>query len=297
MDIFKGLSAFPITPADAAGRVDTDALSEILTRIMAAKVASIGLLGSTGTYVYLTRAERKRAVHAAAQTIDGHTPLIVGVGALRTSDAVALAEDAQQAGANGLLLAPVSYAPLTSDEVFTHFQTVASATDLPICVYNNPGTTHFNFDLPLLQRLAAQPKINAIKMPLPASRTVAADLAQLRATLPADFMIGYSADWGSAEALGAGADAFYSGLAGVLPAAMQDLAQAAMSGDAQATAHKDEAFALLWPEVKAHGGMRVSYTIARHLGLTDAVPPAPVQLPPKDAEARIIAALAGLNLS
>lgn len=47
---FRGLSAFPITPADADGRVDTGALCRLLERLAAAKVDSIGLLGSTGTY-------------------------------------------------------------------------------------------------------------------------------------------------------------------------------------------------------------------------------------------------------
>jgi dihydrodipicolinate synthase/N-acetylneuraminate lyase len=66
MSIFKGLSAFPITPCDEAGQVDTDDLNRLLERLIAAKVASVGLLGSTGTYAYLSRSERLRAIKAAA---------------------------------------------------------------------------------------------------------------------------------------------------------------------------------------------------------------------------------------
>jgi len=51
MSLFKGLSAFPITPADASGRVDTDALATLLKRIESAGADSIGLLGSTGAYL------------------------------------------------------------------------------------------------------------------------------------------------------------------------------------------------------------------------------------------------------
>ena len=59
MTAFRGLSAFPITPADACGRVDTEALGRLLERLHAAGVDSIGLLGSTGGYMYLTREERR----------------------------------------------------------------------------------------------------------------------------------------------------------------------------------------------------------------------------------------------
>src|SRR3954463_6216345 len=116
-------------------------------------VDSIGLLGSTGTYAYLTRAERRRAVEAAAGCLGGRVPLIVGVGALRTDDAQDLARDAAAAGADGLLLAPVSYTPLTEEEVFQHFVSVAGATSLPLCIYNNPSTTPFTFSNAPVERL------------------------------------------------------------------------------------------------------------------------------------------------
>jgi len=293
MSIFHGLSAFPITPADDTGAVDTDALTTLITRMETAGVSSIGLLGSTGSYAYLSRAERLRATKAAVEAVT-KTPLIVGVGAMRTDEVIALAQDAETAGADALLLAPVSYTPLTQDEAFAHYETVARSTDLDICIYNNPGTTHFNFSLELLQKLAGISNLKAVKMPLPAG-DIADDLSQLRTKLPSDFAIGYSADWGCAPAMLAGADTFYSGIAGILPEVMQTLTQTAQSGDATATEALQTRLEPLWAEVKVHGGMRVSYTIARHLGLTDALPPKPVQLPPKDAEARIITALEKLS--
>lgn len=295
MSLFNGLSAFPITPSDEAGQVDIDGVSRLIARLEAANVASIGLLGSTGTYAYLSRPERLRAVKAAAATING-TPLIVGVGTLRTSDAVALAEDAQMGGATALLLAPVSYTPLTQDEVFEHFRTVATATDLPICIYNNPGTTHFTFGLPLLQQLADLPNIAAVKMPLPTNLSISEELAQLRANLPTDFAIGYSGDWGCAEALSAGANTWYCVLGGILPKVAQDLTIAAQSGDEDEAQNQDAALQPLWTLFKEFGSLRVVYTIAKHLGLTDAVPPRPILPLGQDAEKRIIEALNDGNL-
>ncbi len=207
MPIFHGLSAFPITPADERGIVDTDGVMLLTARLAEAKVDSIGLLGSTGTYAYLTRAERRRAIRAAVESVGGRTPLIVGVGALRTDDAQDLARDAEAEGADALLLAPVSYTPLTEEEAFRHYVAVASATGLPLCIYNNPGTTHFTFSPTLLGRLAEVPNISAVKMPLPSAVSVASELTALRAGPAGSLAIGYSGDWGAAEALLAGADA------------------------------------------------------------------------------------------
>jgi 4-hydroxy-tetrahydrodipicolinate synthase len=126
MTLCAGLSAFPITPATPEGRVIEADLRAILRRIAAGGADSVGLLGSTGTYMFLERDERRRATAIAVETLTD-TPVIVGVGALRTDHARAVARDAAAEGAAGLLLAPVSYTPLTEEEVFRHFAAVAEA--------------------------------------------------------------------------------------------------------------------------------------------------------------------------
>jgi 4-hydroxy-tetrahydrodipicolinate synthase len=124
------------------------------------------------------------------EIVDGRIPIIVGVGALRTDEAELLAQDASKAGATGLLLAPMSYTPLAEEEVFQHMSAVAKAGGLPLCIYNNPGTTRFVFSDDLIVRLAEVPNIAAIKMPLPADGDFRGELGRLRARLPADFAIG-----------------------------------------------------------------------------------------------------------
>ncbi len=131
--LLKGLSAFPITPADAGGQVDVAALRRLVAPLCAAGVNSIGLLGSTGSYPYLSRAERRRALEAAIEEAAGRLPILVGVGALRTDEAVRLAQDAKDAGAAAGLLAPMSYTPLTEDEVFEHFASVTRESGRPLC--------------------------------------------------------------------------------------------------------------------------------------------------------------------
>ena len=276
MPIFHGLSAFPITPADERGIVDTDGVMLLTARLAEAKVDSIGLLGSTGTYAYLTRAERRRAIRAAVESVGGRTPLIVGVGALRTDDAQDLARDAEAEGADALLLAPVSYTPLTEEEAFRHYVAVASATGLPLCIYNNPGTTHFTFSPTLLGRLAEVPNISAVKMPLPSAVPVASELTALRAGPTGSLAIGYSGDWGAAEALLAGADAWYSVVAGVLPEISVQMVRAAQAGDRQEALRLDGLLQPLWELFRELGSLRVVYAAINELGLGQPEPPRPL---------------------
>jgi 4-hydroxy-tetrahydrodipicolinate synthase len=274
--IFNGLSAFPLTPADAHGRVDAEGLSRILARLADAHVHSVGLLGSTGSFAYLTRAERRRAVEVATECLGGKIPLVVGVGALRTDDATDLAKDAAKAGADALLLAPMSYTPLTEEEVYQHYATVAQATDLPLCIYNNPGTTHFRFSDDLLAQLADIPNISAVKMPLPVDVDFADEIPRLRAILPEGFQIGYSGDWGCAQALLSGADTWHSVVGGVLPAQSMALTRAARAGDVAETMRIDTQFQPLWALFRKLGSLRVVYAAANILSLTDKLPPRPI---------------------
>jgi len=290
MSFFTGLAAYPITPADPDGIVDAEGLRRLVRRLVEARVDAIGLLGSTGTYPYLSRAERRRAIEAAVEEAGGVLPVMAGVGALRTDEAVALAKDAKAAGASAGLLAPVSYTPLTEAEVFVHFQTVAGESGLPICIYNNPATTHFTFTPDLEARLSAIPGIVAVKNGAPAAGA-AAHLADLRARMPAGFSLGYAADPNAAEAMIAGADVWHSVLAGVLPAPVLAVTRAAQRGDAAEAQRLNAALAPIWRLFAELSGLRVAYAVANALQLVRAAPPRPILPLPAADEARVGRAL------
>jgi 4-hydroxy-tetrahydrodipicolinate synthase len=291
MPPFHGLSAFPITPADRHGRVDVPALLALLARLTAAGVDSIGLLGSTGSYPYLSRTERRGAIEAAG----GTTPILAGIGALRTDEAVALAEDAKGAGAAAGLLAPVSYTPLNDDEVFEHFATVAGATDMPICIYNNPGTTHFSFSAELIGRLSRLPNVHAVKNPAPGADAVAAHLLGLRAKVPDGFSLGYSVDANAAEALISGGDAWYSVAAGLFPAPCLAIVRAVRAGDKAAARLLNGQLQPLWDLFTEYSGLRVMYAAANLLGVCRAEPPRPILPLPAAARERIAVVLKTLE--
>lgn len=295
--MFSGLSSFPITPASADGKIDSQGFSRLVERLVAAKVDSIGILGSTGSYPYLSRDQRRRAIETAYEVTGGKVPLLVGSGALRTDDAVDLARDAEAAGADALLLAPVSYLPLLDDEVFAHFEAVAAATALPICIYNNPGTTHFTISPALLARLANIPRVVAVKNPAPAAADVAAYHRSLAEAVDPNFTLGYSGDWNATEALIAGGKAWYSVAAGLFPVSCLRISRAVQAGDIGAARRLNADLEPLWALFRRYTSYRVVHAAARGLGFVDTYPPRPILPLSSEVEVEILSVLTGLGLA
>jgi 4-hydroxy-tetrahydrodipicolinate synthase len=298
MSIFRGLSAFPLTPlADDA--VDERAFTGLVERLAAAGVDSITALGSTGSYAYLTAAERARVARLAVEHA-GDLPVLVGVGALRTSHVLANVEAAHAAGAAGLLLAPMTYQPLTQDDVFELFHTVSQHSELPVVVYDNPGTTRFAFSTELYAAIARLPGIASIKIPgVPADpETARVHVAAIRAVIPDHVTIGVSGDASAATGLTAGCDAWYSVVAGTLPGPALTITRAAQGGRPADAVAESERLAPLWDLFAELGGsIRVVAAIAEHLGLAPrGCLPLPIQ-PLEDAvRARIIDVVEALRL-
>lgn len=268
--IFTGLSAFPLTPITSSG-IDEKGFSTILSRITSAGADSIGVLGSTGSYAYLTRQQRKQvATFAKAQA--GDIPIMVCIGAISTEEVVRLADDAQQSGADALLLPPVSYQKLNEDEVFGLFETVVHHASVPVCIYDNPGTTHFTFSDELYGRIAALKGIGSIKIPgVPADPHQAqARVQSLRDRLPAHVTVGVSGDAFAGTGLNAGCDIWYSVCGGLFPHTAKEITLAAGRGEHEKVTELTARLEPLWALFRKHGGsIRVMAGAAGVLGLTD----------------------------
>lgn len=268
--MFSGLSAFPLTPMNESG-IDEAAFVRLIDRLVTAGVDSIGALGSTGSYAYLTQAERARIAQLAVMHA-GNVPVIVGIGALRTRDVLALAEDAQKAGASAVLLAPVSYQNLSSDEVFNLYETVTRSLSVPLCVYDNPRTTHFEFSDELHGRIAQLPNVGSIKIPgVPAAPQAAKTrVERLRALIPPHVTIGVSGDAFATTGLVSGCEAWYSVIGGLFPKTALAITRAAQAGDVREATHLSERLQPLWELFNQHGGsLRVIATAAELRGLVE----------------------------
>lgn len=268
--LLTGLSAFPLTPVtdDSDAGIDEAAFRNLITRLATAAVDSITVLGSTGSYAYLTSDERRRVVQLAVGEA-GDVPVLAGVGATRTREVLRHVEDAQHAGAAGLLVAPVSYQPLSDDEVYGLFEDVDAAASVPVVVYDNPGTTHFTFSDDLHARIAQLPSVASIKIPPEYDGPVAMQerVDILRSKIPVGVTIGISGDAVAAEGLNAGGDVWYSVLAGALPEACRAILDAAATGNAARTLELSDRLTPLWDLFFDHGSYRVVSALAEELGL------------------------------
>lgn len=159
-----GVIAFPVTAMDERGEaVDIPTYQALISRIVDAGVHSVVPLGSTGEFAYLDPEERKAVVQASVEALTGRVPVIAGVSALATADAVAYARHAAQVGANGVMLSIPTYYPLGTAEVHAHVSAVAAATDLPLVLYNNPYTSNVDLTPDLLERLKDIDTLVAVK--------------------------------------------------------------------------------------------------------------------------------------
>lgn len=270
--MLTGLNAFPLTPFAADGTVDERAFTGLVDRLVTAGVDVIAPLGSTGSYAYLRPEERARVARLAVEHAAG-TPVMVSIGATRTRDVLALAEDAQKAGVSAVLLAPVSYQALTADDVYGLYEDVTRELSVPLTVYDNPGTTHFTFTEQLYRAVAALPNVASIKIPgVPADPAEAkAHVDRLRALLPAHVTLGVSGDASGAAALIAGFDVWYSVVGGTLPQPALTITRAAQSHDTAAAVAESARLQPLWDLFAKHGGsLRVIAVVAEHLGLVPA---------------------------
>lgn len=268
--MFTGLSAFPITPITASG-VDEKGFSHILSRLTEARVDSMGILGSTGSYAYLTREQRRRIATLAKQHA-GEIPVMVCVGAVSTDAILHLSDDAPAAGADALLLPAVSYQSLRDEEVFALFETVTRHVSVPVCIYDNPGTTHFTFTDELHGLLSSLEGIHSVKIPgVPDNPAAVAERVDaLRQHLRPGVTIGISGDAYAGLGLNAGCEVWYSVCGGLFPVTAKQITEAAAANDRERVTTLTTRLEPLWALFRKHrGSLRVIAAAAGVLGLTD----------------------------
>ncbi|NQX13861.1 dihydrodipicolinate synthase family protein [Microbacteriaceae bacterium VKM Ac-2855] len=135
----KGIIAYPVTPFTEEG-IDIDRLSALIHTLIDDGADAIAPLGSTGESAYLSLDEWKKVVDTTLDSVAGRVPVVVGASDLTTASTVERAVYADAAGADAVMILPISYWPLKNREILRHYRTVSDAIDSPIMVYNNPAT-------------------------------------------------------------------------------------------------------------------------------------------------------------
>jgi 4-hydroxy-tetrahydrodipicolinate synthase len=150
-----GIIAYPVTPFAERGQngIHNERLSALVEKLVAAGVHAIAPLGSTGELAYLDEPEFDTVVDTTIATVAGRVPVIVGVSDVTTAKTIRRAKYAQQAGADAVMILPVSYWKLTEREIFQHYLSISDAVRIPIMAYNNPATSGVDMPPELLVRM------------------------------------------------------------------------------------------------------------------------------------------------
>jgi 4-hydroxy-tetrahydrodipicolinate synthase len=154
--VFHGIISYPVTPFRADGSVDLPALGELIDRLVARGSHGIAPLGSTGESAYLDDAEWEQVTEASVARVANRLPVIVGISDLTTQRAIRRARFAERAGADAVMVLPISYWKLSEDEIFEHYAAIARKIAVPIMVYNNPATSGIDMRPELIARLARE---------------------------------------------------------------------------------------------------------------------------------------------
>ncbi|MEM9277681.1 MAG: 4-hydroxy-tetrahydrodipicolinate synthase [Pseudomonadota bacterium] len=137
--MFKGSMPALVTPFDANGAFDEKAFREFVEWQIAEGSHGLVPVGTTGESPTLSHDEHKRVVEVCVEVAAGRVPVIAGAGSNNTAEAIDLAQHAEKAGANAVLVVTPYYNKPNQRGMKAHFSAIAEAISLPVFIYNIPG--------------------------------------------------------------------------------------------------------------------------------------------------------------
>lgn len=234
---WRGVFAAMTTPFQPDGAVDLNFLSRHAAWLIEHGCAGLVMLGSLGEGGTLTPDERRAVLREAAKAAAGRVPIISGVAALSTDEAVRQAQHARAEGCLGLMVLPPYVYRGSWRELRSHLACVMHATDLSCMLYNNPIAYGVDI-LPeqVAELAAAHPNLHAVKESSADVRRITA----LRALLGDRLATFVGVDDLIVEGIHAGAVGWIAGLVNALPRESVRLFDLARAGNhAQAAALYD----------------------------------------------------------
>lgn len=216
-----------VTPMQADGSVDYDALRRLIDWHVAEGTDCIGVVGTTGESPTVSVEEHCEIIRVAVEHAKGRVPIMAGAGANSTAEAIELSRFAKKVGADCTLQVVPYYNKPSQEGIYRHFKAIAEAVDIPVVLYNVPGRTVADMQPETALRLAQVPGIVGIKE---ATGNIERACTLIKHA-PPGFSI-YSGDDPTAVALMLlGGHGNVSVTANVAPKAMHELCMAAIEGD------------------------------------------------------------------
>ncbi|MGW4198515.1 4-hydroxy-tetrahydrodipicolinate synthase [Streptomyces sp. NPDC005004] len=152
-----------VTPFTPAGALDVDGAARLAAHLVAEGCDGLVLNGTTGESPTTTDTEKAELIAAVRAAVGAGVSLVAGVGTADTPHTIELTRAAEKAGADGALVVTPYYSKPPQASVESHFRRIADATGLPLMLYDIPGRTGTRIEPATMIRLAAHPRIVAVK--------------------------------------------------------------------------------------------------------------------------------------
>jgi 4-hydroxy-tetrahydrodipicolinate synthase len=143
--------------------IDLDGYRRLIDIVIDDGVHGILANGCTGESWAIDDDERARVFRASVEQVRGRVPVVAGCGAMRTRHAIAKVHQAMDAGCDVVMVQPPWYVMPGEDEIYDYYRAVIAASELPVMIYNIPRRTGINLSVDLVDRLADEPKVIALK--------------------------------------------------------------------------------------------------------------------------------------
>jgi 4-hydroxy-tetrahydrodipicolinate synthase len=290
--MFTGTGTALVTPFRADGSLDENAIRSLVKRQIDAGINFLVPCGTTGESPTLTHAEHLRVVELTLEIAKGKVPVLAGAGGYNTAEVIALANELQKLGADGILSVTPYYNKPTQEGLFQHFKAIASAVNLPIILYSVQGRTGVNIEPSTVLRLSQISNIVGIK-------EASGSIAQMGAILnlvAKEFLVLSGDDSLTLPLMGLGGRGLISVASNEIPAEMTRLVQSALAGDfAEARRLHFKYLSLMDINFVESNPIPVKSALAE-MGLLQPVWRLPLVAPKPENLARIRAVLESLNL-
>lgn len=230
--IFKGVCTALVTPF-RGNAIDFETLRVLLLRQIAAKIPAVVLSGTTGEAPTLSFDEKIELFSRGKEILKDNCLLIAGTGSNDTSQAIALSQAAEEAGADALLVVTPYYNKATESGLIAHFTAVAVSVHIPLILYNVPSRTGVNIPVSVCKVLSQHPNICGIKE----AGGDLAKIARIRNECGPEFSIWSGCDELAVPVMALGGDGVISVLSNILPERTVEMADAALGGNFRKAGH------------------------------------------------------------
>ena len=232
MELFKGSGVALVTPFKNDGNIDYEVLRKLIDFQINNNTDAIIITGTTGESSTLSYLEHMSVIEECINYVDGRIPVIAGTGSNCTKSAIQMSKDAENLGADGLLIVTPYYNKTTQKGLINHYTKISDKVDIPIILYNVPSRTGLNIEPKTVKELIENTKnIKGIKE---ASGNIK-NISEIKEMLGDKIKIYSGNDDQIVPILSLGGEGVISVIANILPQETHDLVMNYLNGNVESS--------------------------------------------------------------